>query len=125
MVYRVYKDKKLICASEDKRKAFKVMRESFEQGAHYYVETEENGVKNREQYYLSERSDGRICVNKRSTKDINNKKRIESGKVKTVGANLNDVEYNAIVRAANMRDITVSAYVKMAIMEKLHSDSCI
>ena len=123
MIYRVYKDKKLICASEEKRKAFKVMRESFEQGAHYYVETEENGVKNREQYDLTVRSDGRVSANKRSSKNENSKKRIEEGKQNGVHIWLNQAEYQSVVTAANASGITVSAYIKSALLEKLHSES--
>lgn len=123
MVYRIYKDKKLICASEDKHKAFKIMRESFTPGAHYYVETEDNGVKEREQYYLSERFDGRICVNKRSSTEKNRDKSIEDGKIKKAGIWLNDSEYKAVETAANNSDMTVSSYIKFALIEKLHSES--
>lgn len=123
MVYRIYKDKKLICASEDKRKAFKSMRDAYEPNSHYHVEYEEDGKTIREQYDLTVRSDGRVSANKRSSKNENSKKRIEEGKQNGVHIWLNQAEYQSVVTAANASGITVSAYIKSALLEKLHSES--
>lgn len=119
MVYRIYKDKKLICASEDKRKAFKVMRESFEPGARYDVETEENGVKNREQYYPTVRTDGRISFNKQSSTKNNYDRYVKEGKVKNVTVKFNSEQYAMLEKAAELNNVSVFTFVKNAVLEKL------
>lgn len=95
------------------------MRDAYEPGVHYYVETEENGVKNREQYYPIVRTDGRVSFNKQSNSKSSYDKLVKEGKLKKITVSFNGDQYAILEKAAELNNVSVFTFVKNAVLEKL------
>lgn len=113
MTYKAYRDDLLLIKTEDKRAAFRYLRESEQPGSRYYISTD--GEK--EEYYLIHREDGRISPLKRKTTAQSQPKAYKDGKIKIISPAFSPEEYDTIKAAADADKTPVTTWAKKKLIE--------
>ena len=113
MIYKAYRDDTLLITTEDKRTAFRYLRESEKPGSRYYIDAD--GEK--EEYYLIHRENGRISPIKRKTTAQSQKKAYKDGKIKLITPAFKHEEYAEIKAAADVDGLAVTTWAKKKLLE--------
>jgi len=113
MEYKAYIDDTLLLVTDNKRAAFRAMRDAERPNARYYMETDGQ----REEYYITHRSDGRVSFAKRDNSRHSFSDAVKAGKIKQITATFYPDEYAAVKAAADQDGIAVSAWAKKTMLE--------
>lgn len=113
MSYTAYRDDTLLTTTDDKRAAFRAMKDSETPGSRYYMETDGQ----REEYYLIHRKDGRISPCKAAAAKRSYLDAVQAGKIKKITANLSPEDYELVMQAAEKDGMTISTWSAKRLVE--------
>lgn len=113
MSYTAYRDDTLLLTTEDKRAAFRAMKEAERPGSRYYMEKDGQ----REEYYLIHRSDGRISPCKAAAAKRSYLDAVHAGKIKKITANLSADDFEVVKQAAEKDGMTISTWSAKKLLE--------
>ena len=113
MSYSAYRDDTLLLTTEDKRAAFRAMKDAETPGSRYYMETDGQ----RDEYYLVHRKDGRISPCKAASAKRSYLDAVHAGKIKKITANLSPENYDLIMQAADNDGMTISTWAAKKLVE--------
>ena len=113
MSYTAYMDDTLLLTTDDKRAAFRAMKDAETPGARYYMDQDGQ----RDEYYLIHRKDGRISPIKAERAKRSNLDAYRDGKVKMVSPAFSPDDYALVRQAAEADGMPVTTWAAKKLLE--------